>query len=725
VLDNADELSALPAAGRLASDGAGWLRSTNSGLILVTSRISDPQIWGRLAIVQPVAPLDDADGAGVLMDLAPGAGDAADAAALSVRLGCLPLALYQAGSYLRSAFAVERSFATYLQAFTARFDQLMGGEGNDRMRVVTTWEPSLTGLESHGRELARPLLYILSCFAAPVPIPNLLLDKDVLGRHFEDIADIQAGLAGLREVGLIEIGDSPKQSDWPSVVVHSLLAEAMRHQAGDALGESVTIAVDLLGAVADQLDHEDSRDWARWLSVLPHLQALLSYGIPLPEAVLATLARAAAELSLALAWAGVYPGALDVAASALKRTARIGNDNPQFLRLRFSRATVLLDQGHSAEAVAEFREILDSQLTILNPDHSETLATRHQLASALNAQGKFADAEAEFRDVLDTRKRVLGTDHPHTLATRHQLAGVLINRGKLADAEAEFRQVLAAKLRVLESGHSDTLTTRHQLAYLLLARGKFAEAEAEYRQVLAARLLILDPDHPLVLATRHEIGRALLRQGKAPAAEIEFRRVLVVKLAGSMGPDHPDTLTTRHAIAVTLAAQGKSAEAESEHRQVLADRLRIHGEDHPNSLFSRHSIAITLAAQGKSAEAEPELRQVLADRLRVLGPDHPDTLSTRHEIAVTLAAQGKSADAEPELRQVLADRLRILGPDHPDTLSTRHEIAVTLAAQGRRADAESEHRQVLADRLRILGPDHPHTISTDHWVKRLEDVNGS
>ena len=97
MLDNADNPAALTAGDRPVNSGSGWLRPTRAGLVLVTSRVGDAQRWGPVARILRLDSLDQADGAQVLLDLAPGAGNRADAESLSDHLGGLPLALHQAG----------------------------------------------------------------------------------------------------------------------------------------------------------------------------------------------------------------------------------------------------------------------------------------------------------------------------------------------------------------------------------------------------------------------------------------------------------------------------------------------------------------------------------------------------------------------------------------------------------------------------------------------------
>ena len=585
VLDNADNPAALTAGDRPVNSGSGWLRSTRTGLVLVTSRVGDPQRWGPIARIVPLESLGDADGAQVLLDLAPGAGDRADAESLSGQLGGLPLALHQAGSYLAYPFAAEATFTQYRQALAVRFGELMGRGEEDRAKVIVTWELSLDALQAQGIGQARLLLRVLSCFASAVPVPPLLLDRDVLAHMCGSTAGAEDGLSGLSSVGLISVAGSDQAGAAASLKVHPLVAQTIRYRTGNALPESLEAAVRLLSAATGKLKYDDPGQPSDWLLLVPHLRMLLSSDARLPAEGEASLANAAARISLTLLWSGFYVAALAVTESGLTRGHALAEDHEAVLELRSCRASAFLFLGRYQDAEAEYRQILDARLRVLGPDHPSTLATRRDIATVLHAQGKPADAEAEYRQVLDGQLRVLGPDHPDILTTRHNIASVQADQGKPADAEAEYRQVLDAKLRVLGPDHRDILTIRHNIALVLADQGKPADAEAEFRQVLDGRLRVL-------------------------------------------GPDHPDTLTTRHEIARMLGAQGKPADAEAEYRQVLDAKLRVLGPDHPSTLATRHEIARMLADQGKPADAEAEYRQVLDRRLRVLGPDHPATLST-------------------------------------------------------------------------------------------------
>lgn len=95
--------------------------------------------------------------------------------------------------------------------------------------MIGTWELSLDALAAQGRGQARAVMRVVSCFAAAVPVPQLLLDAGVLARRCGGPAHVEEGLSGLLAVGLIETRDPGQAGDRPPVVVHPLVAETIRH----------------------------------------------------------------------------------------------------------------------------------------------------------------------------------------------------------------------------------------------------------------------------------------------------------------------------------------------------------------------------------------------------------------------------------------------------------------------------------------------------------------
>lgn len=56
---------------------------------------------------------------------------------------------------------------------------------------------------------------------------------------------------------------------------------------------------------------------------------------------------------------------------------------------------------------------------MLGPDHPDSLRTRNNLASWTGRSGDLPAAVAQFGELLRTQLRVLGADHPNTLISRN------------------------------------------------------------------------------------------------------------------------------------------------------------------------------------------------------------------------------------------------------------------------------------------------------------------
>ena len=742
VFEGADNPAVLAGADATTpADGTGWLRADPAGMVIVTTRLRDPQVWGTRVTLRELKPLDDEAGAEVLRDLAPEVADPGghEARELSRRLGGLPLALYLAGAYLGSPFARWSSFAGYRQALDgvelpAALTDIEEQGADIHATVQRTWDLSLDALAAEGRPQARPLLLVLSCFAPATPIPAWLLQLPPLaellaapaGPDKDNGAErrgLRAGLQGLSHTGLIDISNSGGPAGVHAVTVHPVVADANRIRlAASADAEHAAVqgtAVALLEAATAGLDPVRPGDWPTWRLLVPHVNAVIDLlADDLDPAVLARLLIVSATGTEALLGAGRLAAAQKLAQASVAAATFLSRDAPAALTARGYLARTLVRRGRSGDAETIYRELLADRLRVQGGDHLDTLATRHDLAAALGVQGRFGDAEQLYRQLLGDDNRLRGPEHRETLAARYSLARMIGLQGRYAEAEELGRQVLDAQRQVLGADHPDCLASRQNLARLAGKAGRYAEAEQMYRRVVRDRRRILGDDHPDTLATRHRLARIVGLQGRYADAEELCHQVLRDRLR-LLGEDHPDNLSTRHRLARMLGLQGRYADAEPMFRQVLAARRRTLGAEHPDTLSTEHRLGWLVGRQGRYAEAINIVNQVLGGRRNVLGDDHPDTLAARETLAWLTGLRGKAAEAGELAREVLADRRRVLGEDHPDTLTTRGTLAWTAELRGRYADAEQQYRGLLADRERILGASHPDTLIARQDVARM------
>lgn len=587
VIDNADNLEALRLGDSPVADGNGWLRPSTAGLVVVTSRISDTASWGRCGEVHRLQSLDETDGAKVLLDLAGYAGSEADAARLSARLGGLPLALHQAGSYLASPFAPDRSFSGYLTSMDRgpRPEEVAVGVGS---AVMGTWETSLESLARQGRQQARALLQVLACFAPSVAISPLLLDHGILGQVCDGkgASSVQPGLEALLSVGLIDVQVADYQENSFAATVHPLVAQAsrLRLETGNA-----ATAARLLEKATGELRNDLPSDWPIWGSLVQHMSEMLN----IPPEVLGNrgtrmLASAAARTCHALTWSGSYVRS-ETLAGAVLAYAGSSADTREVLYLRFQQTMAMAFQGRHAEAERRYRSLMTDQAAALGPADPDVVATRFELAHEIVQQRRYPQAEEALQAIIPVMHAVLGADNRYTMQARSDLGLAIAKQGRYSEGEEELTQALTIQSRVLGEEHQRTLSTRTSLADIMANRGRYAEAEEMLQEILATRLRVFGPDYPFTLATRRKLA-GVIAHHRESLAEIELRSVITDQ-ARVLGENHPDTLESRFDLARVLAQQGSVTEAVNQLRSLLADQSRILGKENPDTIASRDMLS--------------------------------------------------------------------------------------------------------------------------------------
>ncbi|KZP08930.1 hypothetical protein FIBSPDRAFT_250985 [Athelia psychrophila] len=315
-------------------------------------------------------------------------------------------------------------------------------------------------------------------------------------------------------------------------------------------------------------------------------------------------------------------------------------------------------RGRYEEAAALCQHALAQQEKQLGADHLDTLATAHNLAEAYQRQGKYNEAEALYQRALAGREQQLGADHWATLSTANGLANLYQHQGKPEEAKALYQRALAGREQQLGAGHPRTLSTANNLAVLYKNQEQYVEAEPLYRRALAGQTQQLGADHPDTLVTVSNLAGLYAAQKNYIEAEAWYQRALASR-EQRLGVDHPDTLTTVHCLADLYATQKKYIEAEARYQRALAGREQRLGVDHPNTLTTAHNLATLYFQQGKYVEAESRFKRVLASTEVSLGIHDPKTINTMKWLANVYGKQGRDGEANTlRVRAMEAEKVR-------------------------------------------------------------------
>ncbi|MFI6744135.1 FxSxx-COOH system tetratricopeptide repeat protein [Nonomuraea sp. NPDC050451] len=575
-------------------DVAPLLGRTLDGRVLVTSRLA--QGWYRLdAHVISLGVLSEREAIELLARITghqPPAPDAEmpevleGARELVRELGCLPLAIEQAGAYLHQVRLTPYAYLAELRQQPAvLYDRAARGSPAERT-VARIWRLILDRLT--GTPLAGQLLRILAWYGAD-PIPRTLLEGlEGLGNSGISTLEIGHALGELAAYNMITL-------DREHIIVHRLVQAVARtcdpadpHRQASDIDTARAVAISLLERARPDI-YEVPASWPQWRALLPHIDAVFEYTSPDADT---------ADAHQLLRTVGMFlnsQGAIDRSLVYLKRCMALAQrvydaDHPAVLNTRGSLAYAYETAGDLRQAIPLMEHNLAEEERILGTDHANTLTARNNLAAAYESAGDLGRAIPLYEATLADRERVLGADHPHTLISRNNLAYAYYGAGDLGRAIPLFEATLADRERVLGEDHPDTLQSRNNLAGAYESAGDLGRAI---------------PLHEATLADRERV----------------------------LGADHPHTLSSRNNLASAYRRTGDLGRAIPLHEATLADRERVLGADHPDTLFSRNNLAYAYYAAGDLSRAIPLFEATLADSERVLGADHPLTKTVRANLS--------------------------------------------------------------------------------------------
>jgi tetratricopeptide (TPR) repeat protein len=561
------------------------------GQVLVTSRDAS---WEHHAALDELEVFTPAEAVAFLLARS-GSSDQATALRIAELLGLLPLALEQAGAYIRET---RLPLAGYLDRLR-RFPTLTMAKGRPRDRdpadtVATTWQVSLDRVRAVPGATS---LLAVCAFLGPEEISRELFTQrlDPLPDDWAVLAAdsfaLDEAIGALRRFALVKASEQV-------LSVHRLVQQVTRDQL-DATEQRRQVAVALrLVRAAFPTEHRNPDVWPAYARLLPHALAVIGHSQPLEV-----------EPELA-AWllnqAGLY----------------------------------LWQRADHSQALTLHERALTIREARLGPDHPDTAESLNNLANVLQDQGNFDRARALFERALAIREMRLGPDHLDTALSLDNLATVLRDQGDLAGARPLHERALAIRQARLGADHPDTADSITTLAILLGAQGDLAEARALHERALAIRQARLGADHPDTAWSLHNLAHLRRDQGDLDHARTLFERALAISEA-RLGADHPTTAHNLTDLGAVLGAQGDLDGARSLHERALAIYEARLGADHPDTAYILTDLAGVLADQGDLPGARALLERALAICEARLGPDHPDTVRTRRNLAAVVAALDK------------------------------------------------------------------------------------
>ena len=610
ILDNVDHEDAARAAEQLL----GVLQGSD-GQVLITSRLSS---WSAAVLTLALDVLSRKDATAFLLertDRDPGRRKADDddhrARELAEELGCLALALEQAGAYIvrhRLDLAGyltrwRRSRSTVLAWFNERVMQYPHS-------VAMTWQTSVDQLGDAARDLLGWLSWL-----APEPVPEALLETlDEDGESHEDLLEVLAELEGYSLV--------TRDRDRPFFAVHRLVQQVTRRSLGtEQIRATLERALNRVDAafIGDPID---VRDWPTLEPLAPHVLEVVKH------ADRAGIADPTSRLMNQLALLLLASNRLNQAEPLLRRAlaideASLGPDHPSVATGLNNLAQLLQDTNHMDQAEPLLRRSLKIHEASLGHNHPTVATQLNNLATLLAATNRLDQAEPLLRRALEIDEAGLGQDHPSVAIDLNNLAQLLAHTNRLDQAEPLLRRALEIDEANQGQAHPTVARGLNNLAQLLAATNRMDQAEPLLRRALDIHEASLGQDHPSVATSLNNLALLLKDTDRLDEAEPLMRHALEIDEA-SLGQDHPEVARDLNNMGMLLQATNRLDQAEPLFGRclfILHEFFRRTGHEHPNWRAGLANYEDVLRAMGRNEdEVQQALRSLLGEETGEGGP---------------------------------------------------------------------------------------------------------
>ena len=690
IFDNAQDPDAL---NRFLPQGGG-------GHVLITSR--NPN-WGGLAKVLPVEVFEPAEAVDFIFRRT-NQDDQASAEALARETGRLPLALEQAGAYIKESGI---KLSDYLVRFRKNRAEILkrGKPTNYLDTVATTWNISFQAVRT--KSMAGADLLVLCSFLAPDDIPRSMIAAGA--EHFpEPLAsavaeelELDSAMTELRRYSLITgVGDNFSMHQLVQVVVRSWLTK-------DELKKWSAASLNLLND-AFQFDENSQKSWEECAPLLLHALACAGY---------AEVHGAASEIiAEILNNAGSYQrhfADFNEAKSSYERSLAIdekafGPEHTSVARDINNLGLVLQDLGDLAGAKSSFERALVIDEKALGPEHTSVARDVNNLGSVLQALGDLAGAKSSFERALAIDEKALGPEHTNVARDVNNLGSVLKDLGDLAGAKRCYERALAIDEKAFGSEHTSVATIANNLGLVLKDQGDLAGAKRCFERSLAIDEKAFGPEHTSVATDVNNLGLVRKALGDLAGAKRCFERALAID-EKAFGPEHTSVATIANNLGSVLKDLGDLAGAKSSFERSLAIDEKAFGPEHTSVAIRVNNLGLVLQALGDLAGAKSSFERSLAIDEKALGPEHTSVAIRVNNLGGVLQALGDLAGAKRCYERSLAIDEKALGPEHTSVARDVNNLGSVLQDLGDLAGAKRCYERSIRILQKFLGKDHPLT----------------
>jgi tetratricopeptide (TPR) repeat protein len=377
---------------------------------------------------------------------------------LAHELGCLPLALALAASYMESFRITPQRYLREWKQKQETFLNFVAKDVDYGCSLLAAFKVSYDCLSTSATALLRHLAWI-----APEPFPRTQLENsEVLKMTIS--AEIPAALAELQMLSLVAIEDE-------SLSLHRLVLDCARTIMSEQMRHDSLLLMSACVELMLPPPEWNEVGWRQWEQLAAHVRTLLYH-----------LDECQMESSAAGIMNGFGPwlchrAQYTEAEPLMRRVLAIheASHGPRVAIDLNNLAQLLQATNRLAEAEPLMRRALAIDQRSLEPEDPRIAIRLNNLALLLQVTKRLSEAEPFMRRALEIHKKSYGPEHPSVAIDLSNLALLLQDTNRPAEAEPLMRQALAIDQKSFGANDPKVAIRLNNLAQLLVATNRLSE----------------------------------------------------------------------------------------------------------------------------------------------------------------------------------------------------------------------------------------------------------
>ncbi|KAF7593474.1 hypothetical protein BBP40_011480 [Aspergillus hancockii] len=691
VIDNADDAE---------FDYARYFPSGGKGHILVTSRNPECKVHATIGF-EEFKSLEEEDAItlhlrAALVENVQERKTRDSARPIAKTLGCLPLALIQAGASIRQNICSLEDYLDVFKSYKKRIfsNKLHQGRGPYEHTVFTTFEVSfnkIKGLTTPESIDAIEILHVMA-FLHFEQVTESIFKKAWEGLQHEGCPKGAGSLVhkiiqALRDL----VAPSSGYGGWFTPPTEGRLPQILNQPGGTLDKLRFRNAILILRSYSLIFDNMTGDGYSMhpmvhfWARERLQPRAQKRWG-DIASRILSASITSRSEASEVVFRRFLVPH-IDSCLKSEPRDSRQGLKFDHASLGQFARfASVYAEGGRWAEASGIQEQILQYQITSLGQDSIEAFDAMAELAQSYWNSSQMAKALEIQTKLLDLAMQKLGPYDPKTLLAMDNLGRICWLCGMTTKADEMGKRALEGFTKIVGSDHPYTLSAMHNYGRARMHLGNFEEAQKLQVQAWNGRMRLFSDTNLNTLETMQDLGMSCLALGEIDEAERLVSHVLDARKC-ILGQEHAHTLWSINDLSKVYCAQGYSKDAVALLVPTLEVAIRTLGRFHIGTFMTIFNLAHAHRLSGQVEEAETFLTELISAEIRALGPTHPDICSAKLELAQVWKQKGSWSEAERLSHEVLEMRSKLFGQHNFRTIQAREQLYAIYQESGRPGDA--------------------------------------